>query len=94
MTSENGVWKELERDWRSPEEVAGLLGVDASTVYRWLHSGVLGGLQLGKKWQISPSDMKEFLRRERERQIRKEPFECPLCHRPAECPRCGTDTYV
>jgi excisionase family DNA binding protein len=89
MGPEKSVWKELEREWRSPEEVAKLLEVDSSTVYRWLRSGLLGGLQLGKKWRISSRDMNDFLQRQRRKQQEKQPLECPVCGRRPECPWCG-----
>jgi excisionase family DNA binding protein len=94
MDRAGGVWRDLERDWRSPEEVATLLGIDPSTVYRWLASGILDGLRLGKKWRISSEQMEEFRQRQRRRQVEKRSLECPECGRRAECPWCGKDTYV
>jgi excisionase family DNA binding protein len=94
MDRDGDVWRDLERDWRSPEEVATLLEIDPTTVYRWLRAGILDGLQIGKKWRISSQHMKEFLERQRRKQVEKRSLECPECGRRAECPHCGKDTYV
>ena len=48
------------------EEVAGLLGVKESTVWRWCREGTLPGLKVGKRWRVRREAMEDFLR-EKER---------------------------
>ena len=48
-------------DHRDPEWVAEKLGLDKNTVYRWLQEGTLPGLQIGRKWLISESQLGQFL---------------------------------
>ena len=55
-------------DYRSPEWVAEQLGIDKNTVYKFLQDGVLPGLQLGRKWLISESDLAAWLADETQRQ--------------------------
>ena len=47
----------------TPEEIARQLRVREQTVYNWLRSGYLPGIQLkGRLWRIHPDDYEEFLR--------------------------------
>ncbi|QIN80843.1 helix-turn-helix domain-containing protein [Rubrobacter marinus] len=48
------------------EDVAGLLGVKESTVWRWCREGNLPGLKVGKRWRIRREALEDFLR-EKER---------------------------
>jgi DNA binding domain, excisionase family len=53
----------------APEEVAQALGVNVSTVYRWLQSGKLQGKQVGKQWRITADDVTRLVEsQESERQ--------------------------
>jgi excisionase family DNA binding protein len=55
-------------DYRDPEWLADQLGVDKSTIYRYLQDGTLPGLQLGRKWLVSERQLIEFLDAEARRQ--------------------------
>ena len=55
-------------DYRSPEWVAEQLGIEKNTVYKFLQDGVLPGLQLGRKWLISETDLGNWLADETHRQ--------------------------
>ena len=48
------------------EEVAGLLGVKESTIWRWCREGRLPCLKVGKRWRVRREALEDFLR-ERER---------------------------
>ncbi len=48
------------------EEVAELLGVKESTVWRWCREGTLPGLKVGKRWRVRREALEDFLR-EKER---------------------------
>ena len=51
-------------DYRDPEWLAEQLGLDKSTIYRYLQEGALPGLQLGRKWLVSERQVVEFLDQE------------------------------
>src|SRR5215211_3454932 len=53
----------LEKDLLSAEDVAGLLGVKESTVWRWCREGNLPALKVGKHWRVRQEALEEFLRR-------------------------------
>ena len=44
------------------EEVAGLLGVKESTIWRWCREGRLPGLKVGKRWRVRREALEDFLR--------------------------------
>jgi excisionase family DNA binding protein len=44
------------------EEVAGLVGVKETTVYRWCKEGKLPCLKVGKRWRIRREALEEFLK--------------------------------
>jgi excisionase family DNA binding protein len=48
------------------EEVAALLGVKESTIWRWCREGRLPALKVGKRWRVRREALEDFLR-ERER---------------------------
>ncbi len=48
------------------EDVAGLLGVKASTIWRWCREGRLPCLKVGKRWRVRREALEDFLR-EKER---------------------------
>ena len=62
VTLENGRGIEL----LGAEDVAGLLGVKESTIWRWCREGRLPCLKVGKRWRVRRDALEEFLR-ERER---------------------------
>src|SRR5215211_221618 len=53
----------LEKDLLSAEDVAGLLGVKESTVWRWCREGNLPCLKVGKHWRVRREALEDFLRR-------------------------------
>src|SRR3990172_2623698 len=61
--TEGGAMSEETRklDYRDPEWLAEQLGVDKTTIYRYLQEGTLPGLQLGRKWLVSERQLIEFL---------------------------------
>ena len=46
----------------SPDDVALKLNVKPLTVRRWLKSGKLKGLKVGRLWRVRESDLKAFLK--------------------------------
>ncbi len=57
-------------DHRDPEWVAEKLGLEKNTIYRWLQDGTLPGLQIGRKWLISESELGQFLEQQTRIQTR------------------------
>jgi excisionase family DNA binding protein len=53
----------LEKDLLSAEDVAGLVGVKESTVWRWCREGNLPCLKVGKHWRVRRDALEDFLRR-------------------------------
>lgn len=47
------------------KEVAELLKVSDGAVRKWLKSGKLKGIKLGRIWRIKKSDLEEFLNEKR-----------------------------
>ena len=45
------------------EDVAGMLGVKETTVYRWCKEGKLPCLKVGKRWLVRPEALEDFLKR-------------------------------
>jgi excisionase family DNA binding protein len=44
------------------EDVAGMLGVKETTVYRWCKQGKLQCLKVGKRWRIRRGELEDFLK--------------------------------
>jgi len=53
----------LEKQLLSAEDVAALMGVKESTVWRWCREGNLPCLKVGKHWRVRREALEEFLRR-------------------------------
>ena len=53
---------QLERKAYSPKEVQEMLGISQTTVYRWLESGQLPAVKIGKLWRIPADALEEMLR--------------------------------
>jgi excisionase family DNA binding protein len=53
----------LEKELLSAEDVAALMGVKESTVWRWCREGNLPCLKVGKHWRIRREALEDFLRR-------------------------------
>jgi excisionase family DNA binding protein len=47
----------------STVEVAGLLGIKETTIYKWCKQGKLPGLKVGKHWRIRREALEDFLKR-------------------------------
>jgi excisionase family DNA binding protein len=53
----------LEKELLSAEDIAALMGVKESTVWRWCREGNLPCLKVGKHWRVRREALEEFLRR-------------------------------
>ena len=53
----------LEKELLSAEDVAGMIGVKETTVWRWCREGNLPCLKVGKHWRVRREDLEAFLRR-------------------------------
>jgi excisionase family DNA binding protein len=49
-------------EYRTTEEVAGLLKVTPTTVQRWVSEGRLRGTKVGKRWLVTPQDLEAFVK--------------------------------
>ena len=54
---------ELEKELLSAEDVAALMGVKETTVWRWCREGNLPCLKVGKHWRVRREALEDFLRR-------------------------------
>src|SRR5919205_4061261 len=57
----------LEKELLSAEDVAELMGVKESTVWRWCREGNLPCLKVGKHWRVRRGDLEDFLKRSERR---------------------------
>jgi long-chain acyl-CoA synthetase len=55
----------MELKLRSAPEVAGLLGIEVDTLYRYARAGRIRGLKVGKAWRFCEEDLREFLHEQR-----------------------------
>ncbi len=53
----------LEKELLSAEDVAALMGVKETTVWRWCREGNLSCLKVGKHWRVRRGDLEDFLKR-------------------------------
>jgi len=53
----------LEKDLLSAEDVAELIGVKETTIWRWCREGNLPCLKVGKHWRVRREALEDFLRR-------------------------------
>jgi excisionase family DNA binding protein len=53
----------LDKELLSAEDVAELMGVKESTVWRWCREGNLPCLKVGKHWRLRRGDLEDFLKR-------------------------------
>jgi excisionase family DNA binding protein len=60
------VARSMEKELLSAEDVAGLLGIKETTVWRWCREGRLPCLKVGKHWRIRREAFEDFLK-QRER---------------------------
>lgn len=49
-------------EYFTPEEIAQMLKVDVSTIWRWLREGKLLGLKIGKAYRVSQEQLDRFLK--------------------------------
>ena len=52
---------QLERKAYSPREVQEMLGIGKATIYRWLYSGKIKAVKIGKMWRIPAEAVEELL---------------------------------
>jgi excisionase family DNA binding protein len=60
---ENGKSTAREMELLAAADVAGLIGVKETTVYRWCKEGKLPCLKVGKHWRIRREALEDFLKR-------------------------------
>jgi excisionase family DNA binding protein len=59
---ENGKSTAREKELLAAADVAGILGVKETTVYRWCKEGKLPCLKVGKHWRIRREALEDFLK--------------------------------
>ena len=60
---ENGKGTAREKELLAAVDVAELIGVKETTIYRWCKEGKLPCLKVGKHWRVRRGALEEFLRR-------------------------------
>ena len=63
MNDGKRVARTPETELLGAEEVAGLVGVKETTVYKWCKEGKLPCLKVGKYWRVRRGDLEDFLKR-------------------------------
>jgi excisionase family DNA binding protein len=63
VQNEETVARPLDRELLSAEDVAALIGVKETTVWRWCREGNLPCLKIGKHWRVRREALEDFLRR-------------------------------
>jgi excisionase family DNA binding protein len=63
VQNEGTVARLLEKELLSAEDVATLMGVKETTVWRWCREGNLPCLKVGKHWRVRREALEAFLRR-------------------------------
>src|ERR687893_1683725 len=63
MNDDKSAARTPETELLGAEEVAGLLGVKQTTVYKWCKEGKLTCLKVGKHWRVRREALEDFLRR-------------------------------
>jgi excisionase family DNA binding protein len=63
VQNEGTVARLLEKDLLSAEDIAALMGVKETTIWRWCREGHLPCLKVGKHWRIRREALEDFLRR-------------------------------
>src|SRR5215203_2909622 len=59
---ENGKGTTRDKELLAATDVAGMIGVKETTVYRWCKEGKLPCLKVGKHWRIRRGDFEDFLK--------------------------------
>ena len=57
--------KKLKDQYYSIDEVANMLKVAYLTVYRWIQSGKIKALKVGKQYRIERFELDEFMNRQK-----------------------------
>lgn len=52
-----------EKDFLTPNEIGKQLKVDPKTIIRWIQSGYLPGIRVGKKYRVERKAYEAFLQR-------------------------------
>jgi excisionase family DNA binding protein len=60
--NEGIVARPLEKELLSAEDVAALIGIKETTVWRWCREGNLPCLKVGKHWRVRRGDLEDFLK--------------------------------
>jgi excisionase family DNA binding protein len=60
---ENGKGTAREKELLAATDVAGMIGVKETTVYKWCKEGKLSCLKVGKHWRIRREALEDFLKR-------------------------------
>ncbi len=60
---ENGKGPAREKELLAATDVAGMIGVKETTVYKWCKEGKLPCLKVGKHWRIRREALEDFLKR-------------------------------
>src|SRR5215218_5009154 len=60
---ENAKGTARETELLAPTDVAGMIGVKETTVYKWCKEGKLPCLKVGKHWRIRREALEDFLKR-------------------------------
>jgi excisionase family DNA binding protein len=63
MNDDKSAARTPETELLGAEEVAGLVGVKETTVYKWCKEGKLPCLKVGKHWRIRRGELEDFLKR-------------------------------
>jgi excisionase family DNA binding protein len=63
VQNEGIMARPLEKELLSAEDVAGLIGVKETTVWRWCREGNLPCLKVGKHWRVRREAFEEYLKR-------------------------------
>ena len=58
----HGTGVARETELLGAEDVAGMLGVKETTVYKWCKEGKLPCLKVGKRWRVRRGDVEDFLK--------------------------------
>ena len=59
---ENGKGTSREKELLAATDVAGMIGIKETTVYRWCKEGKLACLKVGKHWRVRREALENFLR--------------------------------
>jgi len=60
---ENGKGTSRDKELLAATDVAGMIGVKETTIYRWCKEGKLPCLKVGKHWRIRREALEDFLKR-------------------------------